>query len=379
MKLCSLTQSYAPTGGGVRTLLHAQREYCRARDIPHVMIVPGARDEVLRDGVLTTCTIASPLLPGSRVYRLLLRSDKVLRLLREHAPDVIELHCAYNLPWTAFAHRRRHGGIVSGIYNTDVPVAYVEPPLRRAFGDAVASLGRSVAESYVRALYNRCDVVVAISPAMRRRLQEMGVRGPQHVPLGVDVQTFAPARRSDAVRARFGATDDTLLLVYAGRLDHEKRPDLLVEMMSHLPPAFDATLVLVGDGPLREELGRRGERVHVLPFMEDRAELAQLLASGDVYVSAMAHETFGLSVIEAQASGLPVVGFAAGAMTDRVQPGEGFLVDTNDTFAMAEVLRSTPRAQWRSMGMRAHERVRQQFSWDRSFDALLEIYRARPS
>src|SRR5687768_15634168 len=210
------------------------------------MIVPGARNEIVRAGVLTTCTIASPLLPGSSVYRLLLRSDRVLRLLREHAPDVIEVHCAYNLPWTAFAHRRRRGGIVSGIYNTDVPVAYVEAPLRRALGDVVASIGRRVAESYVRALYNRCDVVVAISPAMQRRLEAMGVRNPQHVPLGVDVQTFSPAHRSDAVRARFGATADTLLLVYAGRLDREKRPDLLVEMMSHLPQTLDATLVLVG-------------------------------------------------------------------------------------------------------------------------------------
>jgi alpha-1,6-mannosyltransferase len=377
VKLCALTQSYAPTGGGVRTLLHAQREYCRARSIPHVMIVPGARDETIADGVLTTCTVASPLMPGSRVYRLLLRSDKVLALLRAHAPDVIEVHCAYNLPWTAFAHRRRHGGIVSGIYNTDVPVAYVEAPIRRVAGPALAACARAAAEKYVRALYRRCDVVVAISPAMQQRLQSVGVNNAHHVPLGVDVNAFSPRHRSNEVRAQLGASAQTLLLIYAGRLDGEKRPDLLVEMVNQLPADLDVRLVLVGDGPMRAQLAHAGQRVHVIPFVHDREQLARLLSSADVYVSAMAHETFGLSVIEAQASGLPVVGFAAGAMTDRVQAGEGFLVPGDDTAAMAERLCTTPRAEWRSMGLRAHERVTRQFSWDRTFDTLFDIYRSR--
>ena len=60
-------------------------------------------------------------------------------------------------------------------------------------------------------------------------------------------------------------------------------------------------------------------------YVRDRAELARWLASGDIYVSGMADETFGISIIEAQASGLPVVGVAAGAMIDRVTAGVGRL------------------------------------------------------
>ncbi|MGH7446077.1 MAG: glycosyltransferase, partial [Longimicrobiales bacterium] len=130
MKLCAVTQSYAPAGGGVRTMLHAQRDWFRSQGMQHVLIVPGAADAVIRDDSLTTHTIASPLVPGSNVYRLLFRSDKVLRILRDEMPDVIEVHCAYNLPWTALWHRRRHGAIVSALYMTDLPVAYVEAPLR---------------------------------------------------------------------------------------------------------------------------------------------------------------------------------------------------------------------------------------------------------
>ncbi|HEX6135882.1 MAG TPA: glycosyltransferase [Longimicrobiales bacterium] len=378
MKVCSLTQSYAPTGGGIRTMLHAQREWFRERGMQHVLIVPGAADTVSREGRLTTCTIASPHVPGSSVYRLLLRSDKVLRILRDEMPDVIEVHCTYNLPWTAFLHRKRHGAIVTGFYMTDLPVAYVEAPLRKRAGRRIAALARAGAERYVRALYSRCDFTVAISPATQQRLHQVGVRDALCVPLGVDTCTFSPGRRSDTVRERVGAARSDLLLVYAGRLDAEKRPDLVCDAFELLPPALDARLVIAGDGPMRAPLEARAaanDRIRVLPFIQDRAELAALLASADVYVSAMAYETFGLSVVEAQASGLPVVGVRAGAMIDRVRHGEdGFLVEPESAPAIARCLADTPRELWPALGRRARARVESELSWSRTFEKLLTIY-----
>jgi alpha-1,6-mannosyltransferase len=75
--------------------------------------------------------------------------------------------------------------------------------------------------------------------------------------------------------------------------------------------------------------------VHCPGFISDRALLARWLASADVYVSGMADETFGISVIEAQAAGLPVVGIAEGAMIDRVPPALGRLGPMGDAEAMA--------------------------------------------
>jgi len=380
VKLCALTQSYAPTGGGVRTLLHAQREWCARRGIEHVLIVPGAEDTVTRDDGLVTHTVASPFVPGSPVYRLLLRSDKVLRILAREMPTVIETHCTYNLPWTAFRHRSRHGGTVTAFFNTDVASAYVEAPLARRLGTRAAGAARRAAERYLRALYRRCDVVVGISPAMVQRLGDIGVPGAHFIPLGVDLDTFSPTRRDPSLREELGIGADTLLLVYAGRMDGEKRPDLVVDAFELLPRSLDAALVMVGSGPMREPLHARAAgdaRIRVLPYIQDRAQLARLYASADVYVSAHAHETFGLSVIEAQACGLPVVGVRSGAMTDRVQEGEGFLVAPQTPAAMADVIEHTPRASWRDMGMRARRRVQDEFSWDRTFDTLLAIYRAR--
>ena len=70
-------------------------------------------------------------------------------------------------------------------------------------------------------------------------------------------------------------------------------------------------------------------------YVRNRAELAGWLASADIYVSGMADETFGISIIEAQASGLPVVGVAAGAMIDRVTDAMGRLGPVGDAEAMA--------------------------------------------
>lgn len=375
MKVCDLTQSYAEAGGGVRTHIHAQRDFIRDHTgHQHLLIVPGAEDSVAREGRCTTYTVASPPVPGSTQYRLLLRSDRVLRILRAERPDVINAYCAYNLPWTAFHFRREHRCPVVGVYMTDVPTAYVEPTVGRLGGARAGRGARALTERYVRALYGRCDATLAISPTLATRLREMGVPKVEYVPLGVDLETFHPARRDPALRARLGVGEDQVLGVYAGRLDGEKRAGVVVDAFERLDPARFA-LVLAGEGPLRPELeARAAANLRVLPFQRDRGALATLLASADVYVSAMPFETFGLSVVEAQACGLPVVGVRSGAMVDRVPDGVGLLGAVDDPDEMARNVASLDIGKRREMGSRARALVEAEFSWTRTFRRIFEIY-----
>lgn len=378
MKICDLTQSYAANGGGVRTYIHAHREFIRQHTAhEHLLIVPGAEDTAERDGRTATYSVASPMVPGSTAYRLLLRSPEVLRILERERPDVINVYCAYNLPWTAFHYRRRHAARVIGIYMTDVPTAYVEPAVRRIAGGWLAAGARYSAEAYSRALYNRCDATVAISPVLAQRLRAMGVRNVQCVLLGVDLETFHPARRDPHLRRDLGIADDDLLMVYAGRLDTEKRARIVADAFEQLPHGKRATLVLVGDGPLCAELTERAAahpRMHVLPFQPDRHNLATLLASADLYVSGMPFETFGLSVLEAQACGLAVVGVRGGAMVDRVPEGTGLLGPVDDAAAMARNMARYSVAEWRAIGRRARAMVKENFSWDRTFEQIFALY-----
>lgn len=381
MRICDLTQSYAETGGGVRTYLNAKREHLRA-DTRHeyLRIVPGPEDERTERGAAVEYRVRSPRVPGSPAYRLLLRSPEVLRILAAERPDVIEVHDTYNLPWTALWHRRRHPCAVVGFCMTDLGSAYVEPAVGRLLGVGAGRVARRLADRYTRSIYRRCDATVAISEAMAEALRDDGVPRARWIPLGVDTDRFHPARRDPAVRASHGAGADDLMIVYAGRLDSEKRPDLVMDAFERLPADFPARLVLAGDGPMRDRLTERAERngrARVIGFVQDRDELAALLASADLYASGMAFETFGLSVVEAQAAGLPVLGVRGGAMVERVEEGRtGHLVPPGDAAAMARVLEETTRDAWRGMGRAARAHVEARFSWRRTFDELLALYEA---
>jgi len=190
-------------------------------------------------------------------------------------------------------------------------------------------------------------------------------------------ETSTPRGGIPASGANWVCPESGPLLMYAGRIDNEKRADRLLAMFRALPHSLGASMVMVGDGKLRAALMEAAEGLPVrFPgFVTDRAQLARMLASADIYVSAMADETFGLSVLEAQASGLPVVGFASGAMVQRVPPALGRLVPLDDTAAMATAVVEVWHGDHAAMGLRAREHVTTQFGWQRTFDMLLaEIY-----
>jgi alpha-1,6-mannosyltransferase len=104
-------------------------------------------------------------------------------------------------------------------------------------------------------------------------------------------------------------------------------------------------------------------------YVQNRGELARWLASADIYVSGMADETFGVSIVEAQASGLPVVGVAAGAMIDRVTDAVGRLGPVGDSHAMARNILDVWQSDRDAMANRARTEALR-FSWDHSMERL---------
>jgi alpha-1,6-mannosyltransferase len=134
---------------------------------------------------------------------------------------------------------------------------------------------------------------------------------------------------------------------------------------------------MVGNGPLGrwlEAFAAAHPTVHVLPYQTERDRLAALFASADLYVSAAPHETFGLSVLEAQAAGLPVVGVRAGAMIDRVPPALGRLAEPGSAASLAEAIVGLWREGARPFGRRARRLVETSFSWRQTFERLFPLY-----
>ena len=384
LTLCDVTQSYAATGGGIRTYLTEKRRYIDQHTAHrHVLIVPGPEDKVIEDGRHITFEIASPKVPGSPMYRLLLRSKSVIRALRLYAPDFVECLDAYNLPWAALSFRKERPSttLIAG-YRTDFPSVYLEAPLRKRLGGWVSSRAERAGYRYASALYSRFDGMYALNANMAVKLTALGIPTVDQLPLGVDLDLFGPERRDEALRAKLGVAPDEPLLIYVGRIDREKDAPTVFNAFCQLPHDLGATLVMLGLGNQKESLEQRGRgrRIHFPGFVSDRAELATWLASSDLYVSAMAHETFGISIIEAQAAGLPVIGVHSGAMPDRVNDALGRLGPVGDPTAMAENIVEV----WRNgltpaMGAAARQHVLNHFSWAHTFEHLFgHIYpRAR--
>ncbi|HWU92523.1 MAG TPA: glycosyltransferase [Sphingomicrobium sp.] len=370
---CDLTQSWSEVGGGVRTyLLHKRRHILEATPHRHLMIIPGARDEIVEDGRAVTVTVRSSHVPGSPNYRLLLRNRAVRRALEQFQPDLIECQDAYNLPWAAIRHRKRFPDTaLVAAYMTDFPTVYGERPLSKVIGGALAGAAARVGYAYAGSLYRRFDALFALSEnGGASKLRALGVPNVDVVPLGVEVGEFGPGKRSPALRRKLGLADGQPLIVYAGRLDGEKKPDVVVEAFRKLPEALGAKLALLGEGPLKAEIAKLGDRRIVMPgYVRNRAELAGWLASADIYASGMADETFGISIIEAQASGLPVVGVEAGAMIDRVPSSVGRLGPVGDADAMAANILAVWADDHAAMAEQARAHALQ-FSWEHSMEAL---------
>ena len=370
---CDLTQSWSEVGGGIRTyLLHKRRHILDKTPHRHLMVIPGARDEIMDEGRAITVTIASPHVPASPNYRLLLRTGAVRAALERFRPDLIECQDAYVLPWAALGHRKRHPETaLVAAYMTDFPTVYVERPFRKFIGNPLAGAASRLCYRYCGHLYRRFDAVYALSEnGGAAKLRSYGVPNIDVVALGAELGDFGPSRRDPGLRAKLGVCDHQPVLIYVGRLDGEKKPDVVVEAFRRLPAELGARLVLIGEGPLREQIAAIGDPRIVAPgYLQDRTELAKWLASADIYVSGMADETFGLSIIEAQASGLPVVGVAAGAMIDRVTDRIGRLGPVGDTAAMARNILDVWNGDRASLRDEACKEARQ-FSWDRSMAAL---------
>ncbi len=168
----------------------------------------------------------------------------------------------------------------------------------------------------VRALYlgtDLCsDITIAVSPTVAQRLTNWGVpaRKIEIIPNGLDFSRVAfDAAARDRIRGEFGLPLDAYVIGVLGRLDPIKRFDLVIRAAA---PLLDEQrrLLLVGDGQIRPELEVEAQRQGVADFVTftgERHDVAAMLSSLDLFIASSEQETFGLSVLEALANGIPAL------------------------------------------------------------------------
>jgi glycosyltransferase involved in cell wall biosynthesis len=236
---------------------------------------------------------------------------------------------------------------------------------------------KSPIESYLRKLHNRTQATMVPTRAMQ---QELTDRGYDHVTLvsrGVAIELFKPERRSEALRAQWGALPDDPVVLLVGRLAKEKNVGLVLSAFRAIQAKQPrAKLVLVGDGPLRRALEEACPEAHFAGIRK-REELAAHYASADLFLFPSLTETFGNVVPEALASGLAVVSYAHAAALELIRNNHnGVLVPAGDELAFLRASVELALNPSRQAELRAHAPASVAFlAWSAVCDSFESVLR----
>ncbi len=234
--------------------------------------------------------------------------------------------------------------------------------------------------AFMRWFYNQMDRVAAPTTSIREELMEHGIEADKIavVGRGVDRDTFSPRYRDESLRLSWGKAGVTNLL-YVGRLSKEKNLACLAESFRELAARrSDVRLVFVGDGPYQQELMRTLAGLPVVfAGVQSGEDLSRHYASGDLFLFPSETDTLGNVVLEAQASGLPVIVSSGGGPKDCVQDGvSGLVLPVMSPHTLAHAVESilADPARCTRMGIAARRHTRR-FTHDAAFDAFWQLHR----
>jgi len=185
--------------------------------------------------------------------------------------------------------------------------------------------------AYLRKFHNATACTMVPTKELKKTLSENGFLNLKVVSRGVDTSLFNMSKRDPDLRKAWGATDQSQVMISVGRMAPEKNLEQVLKTFEALKLlGTDLKLVMVGDGPLREQFQLKYPEI-IFPGMLVQSELAKYYASADLFVFPSQTETFGNVTLEALASGIPVLAFDCAAARDWVQTGvNGWLVPEND-------------------------------------------------
>lgn len=229
--------------------------------------------------------------------------------------------------------------------------------------------------SFLRWFHNSGLRTYCPSNAIRAELEENGFRNTRIWGRGVDMCHFTPARRSAEMRARFGAGPDTVVVAYIGRIAAEKGLALAAAAMRRLEGEKSIRFVVVGEGPYEDRLRSLSPPDTVFTGRLSGASLSEAYASADMFVFPSTTDTFGQVLLEAMASGLPVVATDAGPTREVVGNEAGAFVPPGEDAALAaEIYRLATDPAVRSRMAAAALRAASARSWSAVFDDLVRDY-----
>ena len=330
MRIAIITESFPPDVNGVSHCVLRVAEYLEGRGHHPLVIAPtpSSASSPPPTAATSPCPVVrvpSVPMPGYPSFRLGLPSRRIRKALTDHRTDLVHLASPFVLGARGSALGQHLGLPMVAVYQTDIP------NYARAY--RYGGVGEAAAWRWIRNVHNGAERTLAPSAVSAKTLREHGVANVWLWGRGADTTRFDPAKRSARLRAALAPRGE-LLAGYVGRLAAEKRVDLLAPVAA-MP---GVRLVIIGGGPEDAALRRA---IPDAVFLGERhgEELARIYASLDVFVHSGPFETFGQTLQEAGASGVPVIAPACGGPLDLVDEGvTGYLVRPGDAGAIADAV-----------------------------------------
>lgn len=337
MRVAIVTESFLPTLNGVTTSVCRVSEQLYAGGHDVRIVAPAPAPDRFGEIRVATCPSVSV-----RQFPTGLPTPGLGQALEDFAPEVVHVASPFVLGARALQWADRTQTPAVAIYQTDVPSYLAQHTPGR-----IGTRASNAAWRWIRRMHAHADLTLAPSSATIEELRHHGIPRVERWRRGVDHSLFSPRWRGDAgareLRRALSPAGE-VLIGYVGRLAPEKEFHRLAEAAT-IP---GTRLVIVGDGPARSEVGALlTEAVADMPGRPNRTpiflgqrcgdDLARAYAAFDVFVHTGTRETFGQTLQEAAAMGLPVVAPARGGPIDLVDHGRsGYLFDPDRPGALRE-------------------------------------------
>lgn len=366
MKIGLFTEWYLPIRGGVSS--HVSGLYKELKRRGHEVKIFTKKSKLRQERKITdedvvelnpTFPLDLPILPPS--------GDETLKVISSYNLDIVHAHHAFTAtPLAGLAYAERLG-IPRLLTNHSIPAGKHDG----YFWETVGNLAYPF-----RYYINKAEVIIAVSKAAANFISFFVDYVPiKIIPNGIDTNRFKP---------NFDKENKELKILFVSRLVHRKGPHLLVRAFKRVVKKYDnVALVFVGSGYMRgtlEELAMSLNITEKVKFLGDVSDeiLPQVYSESDIFVLPSLHaESFGLVLLEAMASGLPVVATSVGGIPEVLEDGkEGFLVkpdEKNIAEALIKLLEDKDLRE--KMGKNGRKKVVENYDWKNVCEKIEETYR----
>ena len=325
LRIAVVTETWPPEVNGVAMTLAklVQGLSHRNHDVQLIRPRQTKSESPLNDASLEEVLMRGMPIPRYPELKLGLPSKKTLvKTWTLRRPDVVHIATEGPLGWSALQAAKVLKLPVTSDFRTNFQ------SYSKHYG--VGWLRKPIV-AYLRKFHNATACTMVPTRELMRTLSENGFANLKVVSRGVDTKLFNISKRDTSLRSSWGATDNTKVLISVGRMAPEKNLDQVLKTYEALKFTGQSfKLVMVGDGPLKEQFQKRYPEI-IFPGMLSQSNLAAYYASSDLFIFPSQTETFGNVTLEALASGIPVLAFDCAAARDWVQTGvNGWLVAENN-------------------------------------------------